>query len=282
MPRLKDIFIRCHHPDNRDVQFTASFPLWVSTEGTFEAQIPTDKSEAIIAICESMPPGERPRHGRTMKKREWIDLIRSDNRDHIVNALKAWGDTQVRAETKRELRIFFYSRNSATYFKTNEGEIRPNANGVATKGPDKVGEWHGSNSPSAGWGREEKAYEIGIGASIAAETVVTPIGGTPVYSYSRVEDEDEIGEWGERLRSYNSMPWPDSKRGEPASMKSVPYTEANAKFFCDMLHTLCLLSDRFSMFFGSEDVAKLIASAPGSLMLPSPAPAPEIDEDDDL
>ena len=264
MPKLKDLTVTAWNKDNREIHHTVTLGCSVSTDGEFAIELEEDIVAAIREIANKDFPSFNARVG--IKKNGTFALYVS-NLSHGEQIIHRWCQNQISAEVIVELRIFYQVTLAAPFFKDTHGNVHPNAQGV------EGGTWHGH--AKNGWA-SEATHKVGLGASIVEVKEVRPTnGGKSVFSYRNPVHSDQkhvIGKWGEILQRFTVRPMPRTSRGEKEThLPSVPYTEANAKFFAESVMGLCRLADRLETFMQPEGLEDRLLTASGIALLPSSA-----------
>lgn len=268
MAKLADIRVVARNEHNSRITHEAKYPCSVDSAGIFRAEIEPEMFDIFKGIC---------RQRRDLACKTEMIAARGGGARHVISGatlrnveLILWehGKAMCDADVRQEVRIFYSLRLDASYYKTASGEILPNGQGVDDYGKDGGG-WRGA--PSSSMRREDGGHLVGVGASIARVTTVTPKSGATATSYDRVEDADPVlGEWARTLRRWTRQPWPSAIRGEPSKMLSIPYTEPAAKLFCDVLHGLSQIADMIETNLADADALPALIASGGLRLLAGP------------
>lgn len=240
MPKLAPIRVTARNEVDAQIFHSAEYPCSVDSEGIFRAEIEAGIYSALQSVCErrrDLACKMETFQGRGRSGLKYV--VAGAALRNVEAVLYEYGKAMVEADVRRELRIFYTLRLAAHYYRTAEGEILPNAKGVSDYGKDG-GKWHGQ--PASVGQREDGGFLVGVGARIVQVTTVIPKGGASSTSYDNPED-DQLGDWGRKLGEFVQQAFPSASRGEPSRMRSVPYDEAAAKMFVDVLFGIARIAD---------------------------------------
>jgi len=79
-------------------------------------------------------------------------------------------------------------------------------------------------------------------------------------------NEDDLGEWGQKLRGLCGLSAPRS----PDRMRQMPYTDESARFFYESMMAVCEIGRRFKNFFGDERNVMAAIAGTGPSLLAAP------------
>lgn len=267
MPRLKDLHIRAVNRHSPAIYFSVQLGCSVSTDGVFAIELEDDMATAVQNIAREMFPGASVALHKTGGYR-----LHTRSLDQAKAIIHRYCTLQVDSEVAEELRIFYNVSLKAPSFVGPDGTLHPNGQGV------EGGLWSNNSEPSnvSSWSaRNDRVYSVGIGAAIVrVKTVRLGDQSDPVYSYEHLSPEDvatKLGHWGKFLQRFIGQPFPSARGGvEESTLKSVPYTEQNAKFFSNTLMGLCRLSENIAAFMDPHGLEARMLTASGLLSLPAP------------
>lgn len=179
--------------------------------------------------------------GKNIKNNK-IGLYVKQKRDGVIAIGKAM-DALLTETITDELVLRYNYTATCHYFITNDGTIH--ANGVDYNGGQGrwVEEIVNGDEGHTSWHSCDN-WLIGFQADV--EKKVTYTSGEKVkVEYSNPE-EDELGEWGNKLNAFVRT----NMRGEP---KELPYTEDVAKIFHDSMWKLCNLARALTEFLSEPN-----------------------------
>lgn len=154
-------------------------------------------------------------------------------------------DLILKTQKKEELIIVYSFKFNGSYYKTADGDIFPNGYIApqGRKGKHKAS-WNSDNSFGSSFD-ESEGYEIQVYAKVVNK--ITYSNGTlEKVVFESPDSFDHIGSedssWGEKLNYFNKMPI-----GRPSQNRSyIPYTEKSAKFFYDLIISICKMNEKLS------------------------------------
>lgn len=267
MAKLADLRIMARNDDDKNITHSATYACYVSSDGTFSAVLPPEIEPAIKRLSDET----RAQHKTTVSMNKKGDLLLNCGELLALKAvLYAYSKSMTEAAVTNEFRIFYTVKLDAPYYKSQDGVIHPNGEGVPNYNDDN-GKWHGEHRFSGGWGSNVGSI-VGVGARVCIERCVTPAGGEPSWSYPRIEreDRDQLGTWALLLNKWTGQPGPSDQRGKRTELKSIPYTEEAARMFHEVLLRLSTIADQLETHLSDHEALPAMIAAGSVPLLQGP------------
>lgn len=182
------------------------------------------------------------------------------------NFINHAGNDYVACEVTKELVIVYGVFNRVCYIKDEAGILYPNGRYVADYDKNiKAGNlnWMGELNGSS---EAAPYYQIGFIARVVQMTTYKRPSGVRRVFERHIEDDDET--WAGRLNAFIGL----SLDYRPMDrMQRIPYSDEAAKFFCEVMQTMCQLADRISGFFDDKERLMLAIENQTGLLAFAPA-----------
>lgn len=219
------------------------FPVNVNSAGVFTVKL-TSKCPYGADLIEYLrqytaPPGIKFFNKNNELHFQAMNL--ADITSHLSDKLKEF----VNCDEKVDYVIAYEYSSRVRYWKSDNGEVRQNA---ANLPENETGKWIGENRS---YSFDKGLFSVGVGATCLKKTTYTGNGQVAV-KYSSAFRDTNIGEYGNLLNDWSVSIEPSPHRNND-SVKIIPYTEEAARFFYELMKSLCILSDKFMETFGDEE-----------------------------
>lgn len=225
----------------QDLNF--SYKIYVNKEGEFSTTLPTDIvalfSKAGIALDRNRARNQGYLFADTYEglKKKVLELI------HEYHSKETIEDKIV---------VQYIIQTTCSYCLDIDGNIVPNRSPLWTKTNDS--RWKGGTIDQHAM--EPKPYGFQVYARGCQKEVNKYKSGTikTEYHYLGINDIEE-GTYLHWLNSFAAMTAP---RGE--KLKEIDYTEENAKFFVDLITSICQLNEKIKDFVTPDKILSIINS----------------------
>lgn len=173
----------------------------------------------------------------------------------------------VKCEVSKEL-VILYNYNTDTHYVKDQvsGEIYPS--GTAAEGWGTTASWAKTRNKMMPH-NSTPFYSVGINARVIEKITYTRASTVTVkYAGGSEFSSGHVGEWAGKLNSFVKLSRPYNDKNElKGDFMEMPYTEEAAKFFYNMMMSMCKLSDRINSFVGDKEKLMLAIKTPELLML---------------
>ena len=239
MPKVTTHHFRGKADSEEVIDFNSD--IYVDSGGTFYARIPEQYEEGLIALGTVSHIGR----GRSLTLR----LSGSTLEELLYNVQHAL-DQYMISETRTEYVIIYDVESSCHYYVGQTGQIF--ANGYDAQNQEKT-----KNDDYCGWAstlnaefqhfanhNSERDYSIKLKAEVVKK-VIHQRGESFKNVTEHRPDDEEIGEYGNRLNSFVHVVMSKDK-------KEMPYTEDAARFFYTAMIALAIIADKITNFFQDD------------------------------
>lgn len=256
MAKLKDHKFYMRSATDEELRFTSV--VTVDKEGCFHLSIPDELEDVARAMLKGMASYTLTRPRQSLR-------LSGTDLDACENFIKRIMDEYLACDVKEELVIVYGALMKVGYAKSRDDDtIGPNGYSVSKtncadpRDFDWCGDLHASN--------RSEFYTVGVAAEVRKKITYTRASVVKhEYKWPDYPNNHGVSDHpGERLNSFTSI------TVNPKKLKEMPYTDAAALFFYEMMLGMCHLADRFEMFFSDEDAIKhAIDHGVGPLSLPA-------------
>lgn len=246
MAKLKSIPFKFTAQSGEVLNFMSEVSVLDST-GQFSLTIPDELETAAGLVCRSHGAVYGVQLERPRTHLKVTGNMLEGCKSFIAHAAKE----HLQCEVTTEIVIVYGMDNKVAYVKDANGQFYQNGTEAGSLFSSGDAKWFGTLDGGRGYA---PLYHVALGArAMTKKTYTRPSGTKTVYEYLSSSDIPK-GSWLERLNGFVGL-----HIGErAASMQQVPYTEEAAKFFTNMLLSMCMLADRVDSFIG--DKAALLAA----------------------
>lgn len=250
MAKLKSIPIRRENKTGEVLEFDCS--VTVDSEGVFYISFP----EEVIANLKALPLSENKCYIKHSRGKDRLYGVKLGLLEKLVCQAV---DDYMECEVESELIIVYRFISTCHYVLDKKGNIY--ANGYEVQAAVGDYGWNDTVNETREYGRSNEHYVVGFrGEVIRKVTFIRKQIKKSDYEY--INDEDELGPWGNKLNSFTKAHVHyDEKRNH-----ELPYTEQTAQFFYEGMIGLCNLANKLTAFMIKPDK---ILKATGFPMLPA-------------
>jgi len=280
MPTVKTRDFKHTGRSGETMQFKA--PITVDSHGEFTVNIPEDLAPSAQALLQQpvwkgRVVVDQPRvnwrvHGRVMGEVE--RFIEEAIKEHLS------------VEVTEELVIRYRYENNTAGARAADGSLHPNGHwaSLPEETSDSERSWAWAGNPNIHANNRPSLFGVGVVARVYLKVTYTRPSG------SRVEFTDDLpgSHWDRNpMRRLNDfiVERPEGRRRGPFDggimtsgnapsdrIHEMPYSDAAATFFADLMIAMCRLGEQLDNFVGNQENLQL-AIERGVNLLPSPAPA---------
>ena len=242
MAKIKDITFKRESLTGERIEFLSA--VSVDGQGEFSLIIPNYLEESAQAMINA---GNH--HVELTRPRQNL-RVSGSNLQQCIKFIDAVITDYLKCDTTRELVILYTRRIDLSYVKALDGSIHPNGQGVVKY------QWCGDEMANRRpFDKKYDDFAIGIAAEVKQKITYTRASGVKIVyeDAERPNFADEL--WLDKLNSFVGV------RVDTQHATEMPYTEEAAKFFYEVMLSMCKLADRIDSFFGSpEAIQKAITN----------------------
>jgi hypothetical protein len=200
-----------------------------------------------------------------------IGTFYSNSLDLLISNFKALVSDAVSAETLEDKYVIIYKISTACSYTTSEGIPVPNGTYAKKEEKDKDGycKWYKGESDG------ENGFGFNIYAAVYKKQVLKFRNGkvkTFYWALNYKQSETELGEFGKRLNHFKLEtadirdPYSPNSHSSMYGRSEIDYNEANAKFFHDLLVSVCKLNEQIKHFVNEPDKMQMVINSSMKLL----------------
>jgi hypothetical protein len=270
MPNVKTRTFRKTSKSGEVMEFRAA--ITIDKDGVFTVNIPEQLAPTALKVLDQ--PIWKSAGVSVSKAREhW--RVQGRMLGSVESFVEAAMDDHLSVEVKHELVIRYRYQNHTTFARAADGSMHPNGH-FAEQDGERDGQrswaWAGNEDLSAS--NRPLLFRVGVVARVYLKTTYTRPSGSRV-----VHSNDLPGSHWDRnpMRRLNGfcVHEPDThSQGfhDPtcdSEVREIPYSDAAALFFADMMLAMARLGEQLDAFVGNQDALKLAIDR-GYSLLPGP------------
>lgn len=243
MPKVKTTTFKHTNSAGEALEFKSD--ISVDSEGLFSATVPDDVAAAVGSLSVDDVWTTQPRQnwrvtGRSLERVNW--------------AIEAGMAELLTVETTIERVIIYSYKLDVSAWQNSDGSLH--ANGNIGERREDGGNWHPMGNHIHA-GNRTSHFQVGLYAEVLDKVTHTRPNSvrTEFRSPEWEHSHHSFPTWASKLNGFGSLGRPR----DPGALDSLPYTEANARFFYELLIAMCYLGRNLHDFFSDQgNVVKAI------------------------
>ena len=257
--------------------FSFNSEVFVDKDGEFSCTVPDYLVETLNLVA-----GQHDRHRQKLYTKKLAKNIRAyaPSKSELISFVEAAHNQFYQAEVTTDLIICYDYFAEVSYWQNPDGSIAANGaapGAVPRKDDGTGGEWAMSNLKNSSTTicatNTTSHYSVGLFAGVYKRKTYTRVSGVTV-KWERINQFSgrDDREWLAKLTGFCGI----HPSRAPEHMKQMPYSDEAAKFFYDMMISMCEIGRQFNAFFGDQSnvLAAIAGTGPSLLAAPGAEQAP--------